>query len=165
HFRMASMEGQSVSRKVEDIAPPQCLSTVRLHEMLLDGTIGERGVLALESDRRLSGKYRGLRSCDEQFTALVNGDSASSQDGPKDTDAAPKPPQMLYGEYLNCTGTALCEEPILEWKACISSVLAGQKHIRDCAQTKRHLERCMRSKSEELLRASQPQVFRPKATP
>ncbi|KAG6976221.1 hypothetical protein JG688_00001565 [Phytophthora aleatoria] len=134
-------------------------------DMLLNGTIGEDGVLALESDRRLGDKYRGLRSCDEQFNALVNGDKAASQEGSKDTDTVPKPPQMVYTEYLNCTGTALCEKPLLELKSCINSVLTGHKNIGDCAQTKRLLERCMRSKSEELLQASQPQVFRPHATP
>ncbi|KAG4060885.1 hypothetical protein PC123_g4235 [Phytophthora cactorum] len=162
---LAPMEVFKRSRNVEDIAPPQCLSTVRLHEMLLNGTIGEDGVLALESDRRLGDKYRGLRSCDEQFNALVNGDKAASQEGSKDTDTVPKPPQMVYTEYLNCTGTALCEKPLLELKSCINSVLAGHRNIGDCAQTKRLLERCMRSKSEELLQASQPQVFRPHATP
>ncbi|KAG2789358.1 hypothetical protein PC129_g809 [Phytophthora cactorum] len=162
---LAPMEVFKRSRNVEDIAPPQCLSTVRLHEMLLNGTIGEDGVLALESDRRLGDKYRGLRSCDEQFNALVNGDKSASQEGSKDTDTVPKPPQMVYTEYLNCTGTALCEKPLLELKSCINSVLAGHRNIGDCAQTKRLLERCMRSKSEELLQASQPQVFRPHATP
>ncbi|KAF1775745.1 Peptidase M14, carboxypeptidase A [Phytophthora cactorum] len=157
---LAPMEVFKRSRNVEDIAPPQCLST-----MLLNGTIGEDGVLALESDRRLGDKYRGLRSCDEQFNALVNGDKSASQEGSKDTDTVPKPPQMVYTEYLNCTGTALCEKPLLELKSCINSVLAGHRNIGDCAQTKRLLERCMRSKSEELLQASQPQVFRPHATP
>ncbi|KAI9997652.1 hypothetical protein PInf_001583 [Phytophthora infestans] len=156
------MEPIQLSQDFVDIAPPQFNSTLRLHEMLLNGTIGESGVLALESDRRLGDKYRALRSCDEQFNELINSGSAASQEDAKDAGADPK---MVYTEYLNCTGTALCEKPLLELKSCINSVMREEKHIRDCAQTRRLLERCMRSKSEELLQASQPQVFRPKATP
>ncbi|KAG6586696.1 FK506-binding protein 4 [Phytophthora cinnamomi] len=37
--------------------------------------------------------------------------------------------------------------------------------IRQCAQLKTLLERCMRSKTEDLVKASQPQVFRPSAVP
>ncbi|KAG7389310.1 hypothetical protein PHYPSEUDO_010645 [Phytophthora pseudosyringae] len=135
--------------------------------MLLDGTFGEREVLALKTNRRLGGKYRGLRTCDAQFDAMADrGKAVSSQDDASSTDAAPqKPPQLLYAEYLYCTSGVLCEKPLLEWATCVKSVQTQEKDIGDCAQAKRLLERCLRGKSEELLKASQPQVFRPSATP
>ncbi|POM57463.1 Hypothetical protein PHPALM_38022 [Phytophthora palmivora] len=130
--------------------------------MLLDGTLGEREVRALETDRRLSAKYRGLRSCDEQFYAMIN---MSKTVAGTDSDSAPqKPPQQLYAEYASCVSGSLCEKPLLEWTACINLVQTQKKDIGQCALAKRMLERCLRSKSEELLKASQPQVFRPNAT-
>lgn len=204
------------SATMSDANLPQCLSTVRLHEvlstlaittstlpsissssskffilqsfsgasvcpfsytvyltrshdiqMLLDGTLGEREVRALETDRRLSGKYRGLRTCDGAFNAMLNvGMPRANQKDAIGTDAAPqKPPQLLYAEYLYCASGALCEKPLLEWGACVASLETQQKEIGHCAQTKRLLERCLRGKTEELLKTSQPQVFRPSATP
>ncbi|KAF4323398.1 hypothetical protein BBO99_00003150 [Phytophthora kernoviae] len=142
---------------------PQCLSTVRLHGMLLDGTLGERAVHALETDLRLGWKYRNFRSCDDAFRALLG--TGQRQGDATDADQAPeKPPQLLYAEYLYCTSGVLCEKPLQEWSACVKSLQNGQKEIEECAPTKRLLERCLRGKTEELLRASQPQVFRPSAT-
>ncbi|KAG7398767.1 hypothetical protein PHYBOEH_010510 [Phytophthora boehmeriae] len=142
---------------------PQCLSTVRLHEMLLDGTLGEREVRALEMDLRLGWKYRSFRSCDDAFRALVG--LSQRQGDATDTDQAPeKPPQLLYAEYLYCTSGVLCEKSLQEWGACVKSLQTGEKEIGECAQAKRLLERCLRGKTEELLRASQPQVFRPNST-
>ncbi|GMF12769.1 unnamed protein product [Phytophthora lilii] len=136
-------------------------------QMLLDGTLGDREVQALEADRRLGNKYRGLRSCDEQFNAILNmGQPGAKPEDATDTDAAPqKPPQLVYAEYLYCASGALCQKPLMEWAECVQSLQTQQKQIGECAQAKRLLERCLRGKTEELLQASQPQVFRPSATP
>ncbi|CEG45333.1 uncharacterized protein PHALS_01637 [Plasmopara halstedii] len=143
-----------------DLSPPQCSSAMRLHEMLLEGNLGEYAEHALQSSRHFKDQYQSLRACDDYYDALVNSNNnvAASQDRKKAAWTS-------YSAYLDCIGKALCEKPLLEWKACISSVKIGKKHIQECAQTKRLLERCLRSKSEEILRASQPQVFRPNAVP
>uniref|UniRef100_A0AAV1UGR1 COX assembly mitochondrial protein n=1 Tax=Peronospora matthiolae TaxID=2874970 RepID=A0AAV1UGR1_9STRA len=154
-----------------DASLPQCMSTVRFHEMLLDDTLGEREVLALETDRRLGGKYRALRSCDEAFHAMLDVDTPIGkpptihQEDATDSDARPqkKRPQLIYAEYMSCAGRALCEQSLLQWAACVQSVREQKKEIRECAMAKRMLERCLRGETEELLKISQPQVFRPSA--
>ncbi|CAI5724005.1 unnamed protein product [Peronospora effusa] len=145
---------------MNDASMPQCTSTVRLHEMLLDGTLGEHEDRALMADRRLNGKYRGLRSCDKAFNAILNmkTPNINSADS-SDTDA--KPPQVLYAEYLDCVSGMLCEKSYHEWGTCVELVQKQQQDIRHCARPKRMLERCLRGETEKLLRASQPQVFRP----
>ena len=137
--------------------------------MLLDGTLlREREVLALQSNRRLRGKYQALRACDAAFNAMLDVRKPAAE--PTTTDDAsvsdtrpPKRPQVVYAEYVGCVGRALCEQPLLQWVSCVQSVREEQKEIGDCAMAKRMLERCLRSETEELLRASQPQVFRPSA--
>uniref|UniRef100_M4BDM9 Uncharacterized protein n=1 Tax=Hyaloperonospora arabidopsidis (strain Emoy2) TaxID=559515 RepID=M4BDM9_HYAAE len=148
-----------------------CLPLLFCIQMLLDDTLGEREVLALETDRRLGGKYQALRSCDEAFHAMLDVNKpigkppTTNQDGTTDSDARPqkKWPQLIYAEYMSCAGRALCEQSLLQWGACVQSVREQQKEIRECAMAKRMLERCLRGKTEELLKASQPQVFRPSA--
>lgn len=138
--------------------------------MLLDGTLGEHEVLALQTDRRLHRKYQALRSCDEAFHAMMDAaKSGGKLTSTNQEDATPlntrpqKQPQLIYAEYMGCVGRALCEQSLLQWGACVQSVREQQKEIGDCAMAKRLLERCLRGKTEELLRASQPQVFRPGA--
>ncbi|GMF49155.1 unnamed protein product [Phytophthora fragariaefolia] len=117
-----------------------------------------------QSSRSVFGQYRGLRSCDGAFNALLN--MAKDAEDASDTDAAPqKPPQLLYAEYMYCTGNALCQKPLVDWAVCVKSVQTEQRDIKDCALAKRLLERCLHGKTEELLKASQPQVFRPSAAP
>lgn len=146
-----------------DLVPPQCQAIMRLHKMLLDGTIGEHAEFALQSDRRLKDQHQRLRSCDDSFGALLASYSAAAR---QDTEnPALKSPLTPYTEYLDCIGNALCPKALVEWKTCMASVMTGEKYMQECALTKRLLERCLRSKSEELLQGSQPQVFRPNATP
>ena len=140
--------------------------------MLLDGTLlREREVLALQSNRRLRGKYQALRACDAAFNAMLDvrkpaAEPTTTTDDATASDIRPqKRPQLVYAEYVGCVGRALCEQPLLQWVACVQSVREQQKEIRDCAMAKRMLERCLRGETEELLRASQPQVFRPSAAP
>jgi hypothetical protein len=135
--------------------------------MLLDGTLGESEVLALETSRQLGGKYRGLRRCDGAFNAMLHmAQPGAPQEDATDTDAAPaKPPQLLYAEYLYCVSGELCQQPLMAWGACIKSLETQPNEIGRCAQAKRLLERCLRGETDELLQASQPQVFRPSAAP
>ncbi|CAH0479652.1 unnamed protein product [Peronospora belbahrii] len=151
---------------MNDAILPQCMSTMRLHEMLLDGTLGESEDHALMTDRRLSGKYQGLRSCDKAFNALLNTDklNANLDDSSSTGATSHKPSQVLYAEYLNCVSRALCKRPLLEWVGCRQSAQKQQQDIRRCERATRMLERCLRGKTEELLKASQPQVFRPSAS-
>ncbi|CAI5745184.1 unnamed protein product [Peronospora destructor] len=148
---------------MNDASMPQCTSTMHLHEMLLDGTLGEREDRALMSDRRLYRKYRGLRSCDKAFDAILNMNTPTIKSAASsNTDATPsKPSQVQYAEYLDCVSGVLCEKSLHEWGRCVELVQQQQQDSIHCERPKRMLERCLRGETEKLLKASQPQVFRP----
>ncbi|KAJ8561753.1 hypothetical protein ON010_g7927 [Phytophthora cinnamomi] len=132
------------------------------NDALNEGVLKEHEVRALETNRRLSGTYRGLRSCDGRFNAMVERGRAEGEGA----DPASLPaPELLYAEYITCASEALCEQALTKWSTCLESVQREKTDIRQCAQLKTLLERCMRSKTEDLVKASQPQVFRPSAVP
>ncbi|RLN75131.1 hypothetical protein BBJ28_00011876 [Nothophytophthora sp. Chile5] len=137
--------------------------------MLRDGTLGEREQRALDTDRRVAMQYRRLRSCDGALEAMMSIERPAGEgeeaEAPGAARAANKTPKLLYAEYLYCASAALCEKPLVEWGVCVKAVGEQKKDMKECAQAKRLLERCLRGKTEHLLRGSQPQVFRPNATP
>ncbi|KAL3672085.1 hypothetical protein V7S43_002749 [Phytophthora oleae] len=141
---------------------PQCISTVRLHQMILDGLFEERELLAMATDRRVGPKYQRLRACDDHINAMRERGKAA--EGGADP-ATLKPPELLYAQYIECTSSSLCRKSLVEWANCMQAVKTQHKPIGECALLKRLLERCMRDTTEELLKTSQPEVFRPSATP
>lgn len=140
--------------------------------MVTDGTLPPEALDALASDKRMGGQYAAFRSCDGAFSSMLSiaqqqqqqarrrhqheqheaqhGDTA----GDKQVD-----PRALYTQYLHCVGSAVCEPALRSWYACLREARDKKTAFADCKTTKKLLERCMRSKTEDLLRASQPDVF------
>ncbi|TYZ60985.1 hypothetical protein PybrP1_005340 [[Pythium] brassicae (nom. inval.)] len=141
---------------------PQCMPLMRLHELLLNGTLGEQAQHALEHDKRHSAQYEALRRCDGAFRALeAASDPQQQQQAAADGDGseAPKTPEALYAEYVQCTSSALCPSALHEWRACAQQPRGDLQALERCAVAKRLLERCLRGEARSLLRASQPDVF------
>ncbi|KAG1703772.1 hypothetical protein DVH05_006787 [Phytophthora capsici] len=130
--------------------------------MILDGLLEEGELLAMATDKHVGPKYRGLRACDAHINAMRERGKAA--EGGADPKTLP-PPQLLYAKYLDCSSKVLCQKSLVEWATCMEAVKTKQKPIKECALFKRLLERCMRDSTEELLRSSQPEVFRPNAAP
>lgn len=102
--------------------------------------------------------YAALRSCDGAFNALQHMHASQSpEEQQEQTQRMPK----LYLEYTHCATSALCPSALEEWSACLLSVKDRPSELDKCTLSKKLLERCMRGETQQLLRASQPQVFRP----
>ncbi|KAE9362352.1 hypothetical protein PF008_g154 [Phytophthora fragariae] len=141
---------------------PSCFTTVRFIQAIWDGDAKEEDVLALETNRHLSGMYRNLRSCDSRFNAMR--ERGDAEDAGVDPVTLPVASQ-LYAEFITCAGGALCEKATTAWTTCVESVQTQNKSIRDCDHVKKLMERCMSSKTEDLLKGLQPQIYRPSAAP
>lgn len=125
--------------------------------MLQNGALDEKAQIALVLDSRHRAQHEGLRRCDGAFRALVTAGDPQAQGG--DGGAAPKAPEVLYSEYLQCTSAALCPSALHAWLGCVQQARGEQTSLEGCAVTKRLLERCLRGEAQSLLRASQPDVF------
>lgn len=163
---LPNFQTPTLSRSVKTTIFPHLLTllirspvqTKALH----DGLFKEEDVIALETNRRLSGKYRGLRACEGRFDAMLERGKAEEEGADPATLPAS---EVLYAEYITCASGALCEKSMLRWTSCLESVQAEKKSYRECDHVKKLLERCMRSTTEDLLKAAQPKVFRPSAAP
>jgi hypothetical protein len=138
-------------------------------QMALDGTLSPEALHAAASDSRVGGQYAALRSCDGAFRAMLSvaqqqqqGYRRHQHEQEQDEDAAETrtaDPRALYTQYLHCAGSAVCEPALRSWYACLREARDKKTAFAECKTTRKLLERCMRAKTEDLLRASQPDVF------
>lgn len=138
--------------------------------MALDGSLPPEALDAAASDSRVGRQYAALRSCDSAFRSMLSVAQQQQQqrqgsrrhEREQDEDAAEAPaadPRALYTQYLHCAGSALCEPALRSWYACLREARDKKTAFAECKTTRRLLERCMRAETEDLLRASQPDVF------
>ncbi|TMW63578.1 hypothetical protein Poli38472_002519 [Pythium oligandrum] len=148
---------------------PQCLSLIRFHEMLQDGTLGAKEVQSLLMDRRIHGEYVALRQCDAAFQDMVALGAQKKRGGVHQHQHAAQnenipegmtPEEAKYITYVHCASTALCPSSVREWYACLEDVREGKRPVEDCKAVKSMLERCLRAETDHLFRASQGHVFR-----
>lgn len=124
-----------------------------------DGSISDLQEHALATDTHMGRSYAALRSCDEAFDALQQMHQSQS---PEEQRQQHKRMPKLYLDYTHCATSALCPSALEEWSACLLSVEDRPSELAKCKLSKKLLERCMRGETQQMLRASQPQVFRPK---
>lgn len=123
-----------------------------------EGSLDPQAVDAAARDAKLGAQFQRFLGCGEAFERMVEAAGAT----PAGRAAAQaQDPRALYTQYLHCVGGAVCEQALQGWYACLRGAPDKRKAFADCKRTRRMLERCLRAKTEDLLRASQPDVFRP----
>lgn len=129
--------------------------------MVTNGTLTPTALEALEVDPRVGEQYSAFRTCDAAFAAML-AVAQPRQSGEETDDGKPAAnPKALYTKYLHCVGSAVCEPALQSWYSCLREARDKKRAFDSCRMTKRLVERCIRGRTEELLRASQPDVFRP----
>ncbi|GLD97564.1 hypothetical protein PINS_up006254 [Pythium insidiosum] len=156
---------------MNESAFPQCLSLVRFHEMLRDGTLGDDEVHALATNRRLRAQYTAFRGCDGAFQEMLQAAEEANehhhnhhhhhhQDAESDDEQRASTHEAKYIGYMHCVGTTLCPSALREWYGCLEAVRDGKVPAEACQPVKSMLERCLRAESDAMFRATQDHVFR-----